>query len=65
MSRVLSLSLTDKLYDRVSEHASSQGLTVYQYVRLSIETMVLNDDHFIDDHIIEMLSLYEELEAKK
>ena len=50
MSRVLSLSLTDNLYEWVSKHASSQGLTVYQYVRIAIETMVLNDDN----HIIEL-----------
>jgi predicted DNA-binding protein len=48
MSRVLSLSLTDNLYDRVSKHAGSQGLTVYKYVRQAIETMVLNDDHIIE-----------------
>ena len=50
MSRVLSLSLADKLYDRVSEHAESQGLTVYQYVRLAI---VMRADE--DDHMLEML----------
>lgn len=51
MSRVLSLSLADALYERVSEHAKSQGLTVYQYVRRAIEMRAL-----ADDHIIEMLS---------
>lgn len=55
MSRVLSLSLTDKLYDKASKHAGDQGLTVYQYVRIAIETMVLNDDH-----IIEMLSQHDD-----
>ena len=54
MSRVLSLSLTDKLYAQVSEHAKSQGLTVYQYVRKAVESSVLEDDH-----IIEMLTQYE------
>lgn len=44
MSRVLSLSLADKLYDRVAEHAESQGLTVYQYVRRAVEKKVLIDD---------------------
>ena len=55
MSRVLSLSLTEELYNKASEHASSQGLTVYQYIRQAIETMVLDDDH-----IIEMLSQYDD-----
>lgn len=47
MSRVLSLSLADALYDRVSEHAKSQGLTVYQYVRRAIEMRALSDDHIL------------------
>ena len=55
MSRVLSLSLADALYDDVSEHAKSQGLTVYQYVRSAIEMRVLSDDH-----ILEMLSQNDE-----
>ena len=54
MSRVLSLSLADALYDKVSEHAKSQDLTVYQYVRRAIEMRVLSDDH-----ILEMLSQYD------
>lgn len=48
MSRVLSLSLTNNLYAQVSEHAESQGLTVYQYVRKAIESSVLEDDHIIE-----------------
>lgn len=48
MSRVLSLSLTDKLYDKASEHADSQGLTVYQYVRRAIERCVSEDDHIVE-----------------
>jgi hypothetical protein len=55
MSRVLSLSLTDALYDDVSEHAKSMGLTVYQYVRRAVEMQVLSDDH-----ILEMLSQYDD-----
>lgn len=55
MSRVLSLSLADALYDKVSEHAKSQGLTVYQYVRRAIEMRALSDDH-----ILEMLSQYDD-----
>ena len=55
MSRVLSLSLADALYDRVSEHAESQGLTVYQYVRRAIEMRVSDDDH-----IQQMLTQYDE-----
>ena len=50
MSRVLSLSLADSLYDRVSAHAVSQELTVYQYVRRAIEWSVREDD------IVEMLN---------
>ena len=48
MSRVLSLSLADSLYDRVSEHAISQGLTAYQYVRRAIEKCVSEDDHIVE-----------------
>ena len=48
MSRVLSLSMTDSLYNNVSKHAVSQGLTVYQYVRRAIETMTLNDDYLLE-----------------
>ena len=48
MSRVLSLSLADSLYDRVSEHAVSQELTVYQYVRRAIERSVSEDDHIAE-----------------
>ena len=44
MSRVLSLSLTDELYGRVSEMATSLGMTVYQYVRKAIETGVYVDE---------------------
>lgn len=54
MSRVLSLSLADRLYDRVKEHADSQGLTVYQYVRRAIEMCASSDDH-----ILEMLSQHD------
>jgi len=55
MSRVLSLSLADALYDKVSEHAASQGLTVYQYVRRAIEMRVSEDDH-----VVQMLSQYDD-----
>jgi predicted DNA-binding protein len=44
MSRVLSLSLTDELYGRVSEMAASLGMTVYQYVRKAIETAAYEDE---------------------
>lgn len=44
MSRVLSLSLTDGLYGRVSEMAASLGVTVYQYVRKAIETAAYEDE---------------------
>ena len=47
MSRVLSLSLADALYDRISGHAASQGLTVYQYVRRAIEMRTLADDRVV------------------
>ena len=55
MSRVLSLSLTDSLYNQVSKHADSQGLTVYQYVRRAVENTVLEDDY-----LLEMLSLHDD-----
>ena len=55
MSRVLSLSMADSLYNKASKHADSQGLTVYQYVRRSVEMTVLNDDY-----ILRMLSLYDD-----
>ena len=55
MSRVLSLSLADALYDRVSEHAESQGLTVYKYVRRAIEMRASDDDH-----ILEMLTQHDD-----
>ena len=51
MSRVLSLSMADCLYNHASKHAISQGLTVYQYVRRAIEITALNDDY-----LLEMLS---------
>ena len=44
MSRVLSLSLTDALYERVSEQAKSRGLTVYQYVRRAVEIRADEDE---------------------
>lgn len=44
MSRVLSLSLTDELYGRVSEMAASLGMTVYQYVRKAIEAVAYEDE---------------------
>jgi hypothetical protein len=55
MSRVLSLSLSDKIYDQVSEHAESQELTVYQYVRRAIERCVSEDDH-IEEMLNQMYS---------
>lgn len=55
MSRVLSLSLADNLYDRVSEHAVSREVTVYQYVRRAIEMRVLSDDR-----ILELLSRHDD-----
>ena len=55
MSRVLSLSIADSLYNKVSKHAVSQGLTVYQYVRRAIEMTALNDDY-----LLEMLSQYDD-----
>ena len=44
MSRVLSLSLTDELYGRVSEMAASLDMSVYQYVRKAIEAVVYEDE---------------------
>ena len=55
MSRVLSLSLTDRLYNQASKHADSQGLTVNQYVRRAVEITTLNDDY-----ILEMLSQHDD-----
>ena len=55
MSRVLSLSLSDSLYNHASKHADSQGLTVYQYVRRAVETMALEDDY-----LLEMLSQHDD-----
>ena len=60
MSRVLSLSMADSLYNHASKHADSQGLTVYQYVRRAIETTVLNDDY-----LLEMLSQHDDDESRK
>ena len=60
MSRVLSLSIADRLYNHVSKHAISQGLTVYQYVRRAIETTALNDDY-----LLEMLSLHDDDESRE
>ena len=48
MSRVLALSLADKLYNHASKHADSQGLTVYQYVRRAVEITALNDDYLLE-----------------
>ena len=58
MSRVLSLSMADSLYNHVSKHAISQGLTVYQYVRRAIEITVQNDDYILD-----MLSQHDDDES--
>ena len=44
MSRVLSLSMTDSLYNQAAKHAASQGLTVNQYVRRAVEITVQHDD---------------------
>ena len=60
MSRVLSLSMADSLYNHVSKHAASQGLTVYQYVRRAVENTALNDDY-----LLEMLSLYDDDESRE
>ena len=59
MSRVLSLSMADDLYNKASKHAVSQGLTVYQYVRRAIEMTALNDDY-----LLEMSSQYDD-ESRK
>ena len=60
MSRVLSLSLSDSLYNRASKHADSQGLTVYQYVRRAIEIAALEDDY-----LSEMFSQHDDDESRK
>ena len=54
MSRVLSLSLANTLYDKAHEYAVSEGLTVYQYVRRAVEKSVAEDEH-----IAEMLTHYD------
>lgn len=59
MSRVLSLSLSDSLYNQASKHADSQGLTVYQYVRRAIEIAALEDDY-----LLKMLSQHDD-ESRK
>ena len=60
MSRVLSLSMADSLYNHASKHAISQGLTVYQYVRRAIEMAALNDDY-----LLEQLSQCNDDESRK
>lgn len=55
MSRVLSLSLADRLYEKVAEHAKNQGMTVYQYVRRAVEMEVAEDDY-----LLEMLTQYDD-----
>ena len=60
MSRVLSLSMADSLYNHVSKHADSQGLTVYQYVRRAVEMTALNDDY-----LLEMLSLHDDDKSRE
>ena len=60
MSRVLSLSLADSLYDHVSKHAVSEGLTVYQYVRRAVEISVISDDY-----VLEMLSRLDDGESRE
>ena len=60
MSRVLSLSMADSLYNHVSKHADSQGLTVYQYVRRAVENTVLEDDY-----LLEMLSQHDDDESRE
>ena len=52
MSRVLSLSLADELYEGVSKHAESQGLTVYQYVRRAVKLRV-DADYYIEEMLIQ------------
>lgn len=59
MSRVLSLSLSDSLYNQASKHAVSQGLTVYQYIRRAIEITAVSDDY-----LLEMLSQHDD-ESRK
>lgn len=58
MSRVLSLSMTDSLYNQAAKHAASQGLTVNQYVRRAVEITVQNDDYILD-----MLSQHDDDES--
>ena len=60
MSRVLSLSMADSLYNKASKHADSQGLTVYQYVRRAVEITILNDDYLLD-----MSSQHDDDESRK
>ena len=60
MSRVLSLSIADSLYNKASKHAVSQGLTVYQYVRRAVEITALNDDY-----LLEMLSQHDDDGSRK
>ena len=60
MSRVLSLSLTDSLYNQASKHADSQGLTVYQYIRRAVEITALEDDY-----LLEMLSQHDDGESRE
>ena len=55
MSRVLSLSMADSLYNKASKHAVSQGLTVNQYVRRAVEIAALEDDY-----LLEMLSQHDD-----
>ena len=55
MSRVLSLSMADSLYNKASKHAVSQGLTVYQYIRRAVEITTLSDDY-----ILEMLTQHDD-----
>ena len=60
MSRVLSLSMADDLYNKASKHAVSQGLTVYQYVRRAVEISVMSHDY-----LLEMSSQYDDDESRK
>ena len=60
MSRVLSLSMADSLYNKASKHADSQGLTVYQYVRRAVEITAQNDDD-----LLEWLSQDDDDESRK
>ena len=59
MSRVLSLSMADSLYNKASKHADSQGLTVCQYIRRAVENTTLEDDS-----LLEMLSQHDD-ESRK